>query len=300
MRRQPGTEYARRMHAVLEHIDRHLDRDIRLEELASVAHFSPFHFHRVFSAWSGEVLGEYLRRRRIEVAAVRLRAQPELSVLRVALSVGFSSSEAFTRAFRARFALTPTQWRKRKTGLFDSKADQARRAASSHHASLSQVGMEISMKVKLVDRDPVEVAYLRHTGPYGASLARFWQESVYPWMSANNLLGNTRYGVSLDDPSVTKPEKCRYDACVEVPKSTTLMGKPMRRVLPGGRYAVLQFHGTASEIEVAWDQLLRDWLPTSGLQLDSRPFFEHYPPQAGFDPGTGRFECEICVPVAPL
>jgi AraC family transcriptional regulator len=69
-------EYARRMHWVLEHIERHLDGDTELATLAAVANFSPFHFHRGFSAWMGETPGNYLRRRRIEVAAMRLSAQP--------------------------------------------------------------------------------------------------------------------------------------------------------------------------------------------------------------------------------
>ena len=47
-------------------------------------------------------------------------------------------------------------------------------------------------------------------------------------------------------------------------------------------------------------RLLRDWLPKSGLQLDARPFFEHYPVDGRYDPKTGRFSCNICVPVAAL
>ena len=76
------------MHKVLDHIDRQLDKPLDLESLAEVAHFSPFHFHRLFAAWMGETLGDYLRRRRIEVAAMRLSSQPRLSVLTAAISVG--------------------------------------------------------------------------------------------------------------------------------------------------------------------------------------------------------------------
>src|SRR5207248_7430495 len=57
-------------------------------------------------------LGDYLRRRRLEVAAMRLAAQPRVPVLNIALSVGFGSSEAFARAFRARFGCTASAWRK--------------------------------------------------------------------------------------------------------------------------------------------------------------------------------------------
>src|SRR5437870_13662819 len=114
-------EYVARMHRVVEHIDRHLDEPLDLDTLAGVANFSSFHFHRLFTAWMGESLGEYLRRRRLEVAALRLVAQPRVPVLQVALAVGFGSSEAFARAFKARFGKTPTSWRTTE----HSKRDQA-------------------------------------------------------------------------------------------------------------------------------------------------------------------------------
>ena len=105
------SEYASRMHRVVAYIDGHLDGMLDLATLAEVAHFSSFHFHRLFAAWMGETLGEYLRRRRVEVAAMRLAAQPRITVLSVELSVGFGSAEAFTRAFNSRFRCSPTAWR---------------------------------------------------------------------------------------------------------------------------------------------------------------------------------------------
>lgn len=155
-------------------------------------------------------------------------------------------------------------------------------------------------KVSVVDRQPVKVAYLRHVGPYGEPLSRFWQNVAYPWMVSNELLGQPRYGVSHDDPTVTAPEKCRYDAAVEVTRPLAAPGNATTTTLPGGKYAVTPFRGTASQIGVVWNQLLRDWLPSSGLQLDSRPFLEHYNKDATFDPKTGVFTCEIAVPVAAL
>src|SRR5207244_6882509 len=81
-------EYTARMHRVLQHIDDHLDEQLELDTLAAVANFSQFHFHRLFTAWMGETLGDYTRRRRLEVAAQRLVAQPRLPVLHVAMSIG--------------------------------------------------------------------------------------------------------------------------------------------------------------------------------------------------------------------
>ena len=156
------------------------------------------------------------------------------------------------------------------------------------------------MKVTIIDRPPVHVAYLRHTGAYGPSISRFWMDTVAPWMGTNNLFGRERFGIGLDDPTVTAPAKCRYDACVECGEKEMLSGDPGRKVIPGGKYAALAFEGTGADIGAGWEALLRDWLPKSGLQLDARPFFEHYPVDGRYDPKTGRFTCNICVPVSPL
>jgi AraC family transcriptional regulator len=286
--------YARRMHRVLEYIDRHLDEQLELQTLASVANFSPFHFHRLFNAWMGETLGDYVRRRRLEVAAQRMIAQPRLPVLQVALSIGFGSTEAFGRAFKARFGSAPTAWRGAQVSNRDqlkSKADQAPARPDRKHGS---------MKATIVDRQPTSVAYLRHIGPYGKPISDFWMQVVDPWMQTNGLYGRPRYGISHDDPGITSPEKLRYDAAVEVPPDFVGAGKHLKTVIPGGKYAVAKFTGSDVEVGDVWAWLLRDWLPASGMQLDSRPFFEHYPIDATYDPQTGAFDCEICIPVSPL
>lgn len=282
------------MHRVLEYIDLELDHELELETLARVANFSPFHFHRLFTAWFGETLGDYVRRRRLEIAALRLIAQPRLPVLQVALAVGFGSSEAFARAFKNRFGATPTDWRH----LQVSNRDQSK--SKSDQASAPEYANDGGMKVTLVNRQPTSVAYLRYVGPFGKPLSDFWMKTVAPWMETNGLYGRSRYGISLDDPGITPPEKLRYDAAVEVPENFAGAGDYQTTVIPGGKYAVGKFKGTDTQAGEAWAWLLRDWLPGSGMQLDSRPFFEHYPVEATFDRETGEFECEICVPVTPL
>jgi AraC family transcriptional regulator len=156
------------------------------------------------------------------------------------------------------------------------------------------------MKVTIVERQPTTVAYLRHVGPYGKPISDFWMREVDPWMETNSLMGRPRYGISHDDPGVTPAEKLRYDAAVEVPPDFKGAGNHQKTVIPGGKYAVGRFKGTDREAGEAWSWLLRDWLPGSGMQLDARPFFEHYPVDATYDTKTGQFECEICIPVTPL
>jgi AraC family transcriptional regulator len=90
-------QYEARMHRVQAHIDRHLYRLLDLEALAAVAHFSPYHFHRLFLAWTGQTLGDYLARRRLEKAAQRLRGQPDSTVLSIALGVDVRLSDRRVR-----------------------------------------------------------------------------------------------------------------------------------------------------------------------------------------------------------
>jgi AraC family transcriptional regulator len=303
-------EYEARMHRVHAYVDAHLDQTLDLVTLAGVAHFSPFHFHRLFAAWMGETLGDYVRRRRVEVAAMRMIAQPRISVLRMALSVGFGSAEAFSRAFRARFGSSPTVWRARQRiarateksnpRQIMSNERQAGGAGDGEVETIRSHHLEVPMHVMLIDRPPVTIAYLRHVGPYGDSVLAFWQHQFYPWVATNGLLHSARYGISHDDPHITAPEQCRYDAGVEVAPDQVVTAPALLATIPGGRYAVAPYKGTADDIAGAWRQVIGTWLPSSGLQMDARPCFEHYPPGASFDPATGVFDCEICIPVAPL
>jgi AraC family transcriptional regulator len=294
--RDSRSEYEWRMHKVLTHIDAHLDQPLELAELADVAHFSPFHFHRLFAAWMDETLGDYVRRRRVEVAALRLQTQPRLSVLEAALSVGFGSGEAFSRAFRSRFGSSPSAWRANRNPDQDGLPDLAKNGPSPRIAPHARE----PMNVQIISRPPTLIAYLRYTGPFGAPVGAFWQEQVAPWIGAHKLWHRARYGISYDDPSITPPEQCRYDACVEVDEDFTPTGGFQKTTLPGGRYAALAYRGTPDGILPAWNALLRDWLPASGFQFDHRPAFEYYPVDNAYDAATGAFACQICIPIAPL
>jgi AraC family transcriptional regulator len=286
-------EYERRIHRVLEHIDQHLDERLDLATLAAIAHFSPFHFHRLFAAWTGETLGDYLRRRRVEVAALRLLRRPSLGVLQVALAVGFGSGEAFARAFKAHFGVAPSAWRTSK-----SNVDQDAGFGRLQNQPFSQFCEDLH--VRLTTRTPTDFLYLRRTGPFGDPLGNFWTETVMPRVVADGLSRQARYGLVHDDPDVTDPARCRYDAGCEMPAGHRPATGWLTSTIPGGSYAVLGFEGISAEAPTAWNRLLRDWLPSSGMQLDARPYLEHYAPDRPAKTASGVFTCDLCLPVVPL
>ena len=153
------------------------------------------------------------------------------------------------------------------------------------------------MKIEIVERQPVKVAYLRYTGPFGEPIGKFWRSTVSPWLGDHGLIDCPRYGVSLDDPMNTPPDKCRYDACVALPSGLTLPDAE-ETTIPGGRYAITHFKGTGAQIGAAWGAFIGAVYADPANRLDTqRHPFEHYPRGASVDAKTGVFVCELCLPL---
>ncbi|MCK6391965.1 MAG: GyrI-like domain-containing protein, partial [Azonexus sp.] len=112
-----------------------------------------------------------------------------------------------------------------------------------------------------------------------------------------DLGGRDCYGIGHDDPRVSDPAQCRYDASVAVPEHFVPEGPVSITTLPGGCYAQWRYWGDGPGIARAWQTLRRDWLPQSGLRIDNRPCFEWMPAGSDYDPKTGEFACLICIPV---
>src|SRR5512133_2556470 len=104
--------YKARVDAAIMFITEHLAEDLSLEDIAEAAHFSSFHFHRIFSAMVGETPQQFLNRVRLERAANFLVKNPAHSITQIALSCGFSSSATFARSFKKHFGITANEYRK--------------------------------------------------------------------------------------------------------------------------------------------------------------------------------------------
>jgi AraC family transcriptional regulator len=299
-------EYDKRVNRVIDHVRDHLAEDLSLERLARVAAFSPFHFHRIFGAITGETLFAFVQRLRLERAALALIHHPDQSVLAVALDHGFSSAAAFARAFKARFGMSATAWRaggaerRSKLGKANRKRGKATKRRRGHDPR--RTSKEDTMSVTVSALPAYHVAYMRHVGPYGPDgIPELWKRFT-TWMKTRGLAGPDaiKLGIGHDDSLVTPPEKCRYDACVVVPASFD--GDRWVNVadLPGGQYAIAEFVGSAHEIGAAWEDLYRSWLPGSGFEPDDRPCLEIYRGNPEIVGRPGVLRCELCVPVRPL
>src|SRR5262245_40475030 len=112
--------YRQRILRVQLFIEDHLDEELTLDRLARIAHFSRYHFHRIFKALVGEPVNEHVRRLRLEAAAVVLKTT-DRGVLEIALAAGYDTHESFTRAFRQMFGVSPSQFRAENHPLYREK-----------------------------------------------------------------------------------------------------------------------------------------------------------------------------------
>jgi AraC family transcriptional regulator len=304
-------EYAARMNRVVDHIQAHLAEPLDLERLAAVACFSPYHFHRLFRAWMGETLQDFVHRLRLESAAQLLMFNPTQSISDIALECGFSSASAFARAFKSGFGVAASEWRKRKICQPNRKEWQAGGDDSLEFSKLpgpiartKEIPMtNVGLGVQVHRLAPATIAYIRHVGPYKGDTALFRRlfNQLLAWAGPRGLTGpETRYlSLFQDNPNLTPAAKQRMEVALTVPAGTAPSGQIGVRTLEGGVYATARVRVRIEDYAAQWDALVADWLPASGYQPDHRAAMEFYLNDPATDP-EGRYHVEICLPVRPL
>lgn len=295
--------YLQRINLVLNHIRHHLADDLSLESLAAIAGFSPYHFHRIFMALTGETLNQCTTRLRLDRAAALLKTDPTRPILDIALETGFSSASVFTRTFKKHFGFPPRQWN-RESPLKNSKNGQVLDGFSRYTVEhLNEIADEGEFRVQLRDLPPQKMAYLRVYNSYQPNRILAAYDRFIAWYCAGGgqLSATTLIGMSQDDPEITPLPLCRYDFC--------LIGGGVENLPPTDEIAFAEFpachiayihvQGDIFVVDRAWQYLYRYWLPHSRFQPDNRPAMEIYhrqPAQIGWE----IYDLECAVPVVDL
>jgi AraC family transcriptional regulator len=248
-------DWAQRIHRTVLHIQANLTEDLDARALAAVAGFSPHHFHRVFRGIMGESVMEYTRRLRLEQAAMRLK-YGQKGVLDVAPGVGYRSHEGFTRAFTAHFGVAPMEFRRQE-----------------HSASPE-------LPCSTLFQPPVRCLALWRVGSY-AECGAAW-ERLFAWAARERIPlwhGQPPMGLCYDDPEITDPVRCRYEACVALDGAVDPGPLPegfRLREIPNGTYAQTVHQGPYDSIGGAYAALLGRWLSRRSVVLPDEPTVEVY------------------------
>lgn len=156
-------------------------------------------------------------------------------------------------------------------------------------------------KAGLVYLRPVPVVFFRLQGPYATTVSAAW-DKMFSWLDTHGLrkTAGRGYGLARDNPRIVGHDKCRYDACVEVPADLDPMAleKILTQRLPGGAYARQRHVGQFESIREVVVQMRDNWAPTAGLSIDSRrPIVTIYlADPASVDPS--QLKADVCIPVS--
>ena len=283
---------------ILTYIQTHLDSDLSLEKLATFAGLTPFHFHRLFRQTIGETLKKYTQRLRLERAAYELKVREE-SILTIALNTGYQSHETFSRAFKRQFGLSPKQFRQMNGRLLQGGATEEtypQREALNHYTNNYQISA-----VRVQKLTSLPVAFMRNLGDYVAVdlttydklIAWAQQQGFY---SGNNLL----LGIGHDDPSITPAEKCRFDACIQVPHAFRPEGQIGYQETPGGWYAAVTYVGPYGPVMFeAYAAIFQAIMQLRGFRLIGLPAIEIYR-TTRINPDYELNETDIYLPVEKI
>lgn len=270
-----------RIQRVIRHVFDNPAGDLSLDALADVAALSRFHFHRVFTAMTGETVAGAVRRIRVHRAQVWL-VQSRKPVAEVAVLCGYDNVQSFARLFKAQTGLTPLAFR--KLGQPETELLAFRK------------GQREMLPFEVKDRAEMRLAGLWHKGAYH-EIGRAFQQAAAVF-SAKQLWPQAtgEVGVYLDSPEQVEEAALRSFAGYVVGADFAMPEGLEEYRIPGGRHLVALYKGPYAGLPRAWEDAYCNALPSSGAEPDDRPAFESYLNSAMYTKPEDLLT-EICIPV---
>jgi AraC family transcriptional regulator len=264
-------------------IESHLNEHLSLDAVAEIAGVSRFHLSRAFSASTGESFAGYVRARRLSEAAKALnRGAPD--ILAVALEAGYGSHEAFTRAFRQHFGITPDQFRSQPIYQIQLKEPFAMHEPSSTTLA----------PPRLIQSDAILIFGVakRCQAVGDPEIPSLWSAFAPHIGHIDGQIGNVAYGViyNSDDSGAWD-----YMASVAVREFPAHPAEFTRLRIPPQTYAIFEHRDHVSSIANTWRAIWEQGLADAGWKAADGPALERYDEK--FDGRTGLGGFEIWVPV---
>jgi len=273
----------------IDYIEQHLYDKISVHEVAAASHYSTYHFSRIFKALVGDTPKEYLRKRRLTVAAKRLLSE-DIGILELSFDCQFDSQEAFTRAFKALFNITPAQYRKQNDPFRLLYKDQF----SPHMLHFLQ--NEISMEPEIIIRPEIKlVGIAMQYDNADLSLPRLWS-AFRPYRDQiKNRISDESFGIYESYEELEEDVNFTYVCTAAVANFDDVPEGMVTRELPEQIYAKFTHRGSIVNLDQTLKYIWGSWLPKSNYNYDEKPDFELYP--SGYNVADSESEMYLHIPV---
>lgn len=288
-------DYIERIQAAIDFIEERLFEDVELSQVSSAIGFSEYHFHRVFQGMLGESVAAYMRKRRLSEAAKQLR-NSSAAILDIALQSRFDSQEAFTRAFKKQFGVSPNQFRKNGSDI----------------ATYIKKRTSLDMIEHLQKGIPLEPVYKEFAGEHVIGMAAGFSEGDHKaiehlWNIFKDRFdevgdpeASQAFGVCMPShPDVEKKagQTFVYMAALPAGKGAPIPDGMVACDIPKGKYAVFTHKGSLDSLPHTVNYIWGTWVPkhVDVTKQKGTVDFEYY--DGRFHPETRDGEFDIYVPV---
>lgn len=282
-------DYLRKIDLVINYIENNIKEEMSIEELAQMANLSKFYFHRIFSSTAKISLMEYIKMRRISNAALEL-VNSNKSIIEIAFDYQFNSHEAFSRAFKNIYGISPREYRNNKliTNIYE-KLDVIKLRDKD----------VILLEPKIIFNDEFKIIGLSCTttsteNNEKAIIPALWDKFIPRIGEINNFVSSTRT-LGLCEIIENSDDSFTYICCKEVKNFDFIPEGMIAKVVPSSRYAVFTHKGNVENLGETYDYIYGSWLPKSGYEINGvKHDFELYDERFDNSPSS---EMEIYIPI---
>ncbi|KEZ86515.1 AraC family transcriptional regulator [Lacrimispora celerecrescens] len=288
--------YRKSLEQAVIYIENHLGYNIKVEDVAKAAGYSYYHLNRQFTAILGESIGSYIKKRRLADASKKL-LYSDLKIIDIAIEYGFDSPEAFSRAFKAIYKVSPQSYRQNRLDIFIGGKERLDTGLLDH------LVRNVTVHPRIVELPEIRVAGIRgETTLRDNRLRELWDRtnSLYSQIP-NRIPGGRSFGICeacAENTLYTMNEDILFTevAGTEVSSFEGLTEPFVQKVIPGGRYAVFTHRGTLRMLPQTFDYIWGTWFLTTKEELDWREDFELYDERfLGYDHPDS--EVDLYIPV---
>ena len=277
-------EWIERLNKSINYIEEHLTDEIDYEQLGKIACCSSYHYQRMFTYMAGIPLSEYIRRRKMSLAAVDLH-EKDVKIIDVSMKYGYSSPTAFNRAFQTIHGIAPS-FIKNEGAMIKSfppikfniiiKGEEGMNYRIENKEDFRILGVSMPLN-KEVDKNFIEVP-------------KMWQEMIQSGkvMELAKFMDSQPIGV-LGVSVCNDEEQWKYFIAVA---STKKDDKYEEYTVPAATWAIFSGEGSGMSIQELEKRIVTEWLPTSGYEYANAPDVEVYMSE---DPSDMKFE--VWIPV---
>ncbi len=292
--------YKHRINLVIDYVNVNLDKSFSLEELAGIAYFSPYHFHRIFLAVTGESVNFFTNRLRLEKAA-RLLKLSNHSISGVAMACGFSSPATFSRSFKQYFEISPSNY-KRGAKIENSKIRKELFPFEEYLVPMSEEELQAAFPVTIKEFPERRVAYIRVVDAYREGVVAEAFDQMIAWAKQKKIYEQgTIFGMSLDDPMTTPKDKYRYEVCLTIPEKLQVESPANieTMIMPKCKYATTVVSGDLSIVATGTNYLFNNWLINSSYEPEHQHGLELFLDKNNVC-NWEHFDIELCIPIKKI